>query len=184
MLSAFCGLTTSENVSLAPLISERVYACKDNGMKLLGTLLLLCMLILSASTFAAKDSIVSDKTFACMSLTPPTGFIWNGNSWEARRFKGYEKFLMNITVIETDAIGSTQKKQYLHFNLKGDNEDMHCGTEKQFDITGSLSCMKLGFSILYSEETGKGGISFLLGATLSDSKRDGLSVMPFTCQKF
>ena len=151
----------------------------DDRRLMLRNTLSLCLIVVATSAIAAGESIVSDKTYACMSVAPATGVTWNAGRWEPQRYGLLEKFLLNVLVIQ-----DASKQQYLHFNIKGDGKEDHCGAIKEpFSLTG-LSCMQHGRSILFSEETMKGGISYLLGATSTDTKRDALAVMPFTCQNF
>jgi hypothetical protein len=153
-----------------------------NGMLLtmmVRNILPFILVVFATGANADGESIVTDKTYACMSVTPAVGMTWNGGRWETHRFSDLEKFLLNVVVIQ-----DVNNRQFLHFNIKGDGEEKHCGTVyNPFDMAG-LSCMQLGISVLFSEKTGNGGISFLLGSTSNAAKRDDLAVMPFTCQKF
>ncbi len=136
-----------------------------------------------SSAQAAEDKVVYEKTYACISDIAATGLNWNGNQWEPKRFRHFDKFILNVTVIEYISI-SKEKKKVLHFNLKGDGNEEHCGMEKQFDLTGLQACIQNGMSVIFSEESGRGGVSYLLGAVSKEKARDALVVMPFTCQKF
>lgn len=128
------------------------------------------------------DKILTDVTYACLSDSA-AGLNWDGSHWQSANFKPYEKFLMTVTEIHSKSLNKT----FIHFVLKGEAIDEHCGAEMDEAsafFEGTKQCLQKGMAVYFMPANGRGALSYMLGAISIGASRSSLAVMPFTCEKF
>ena len=132
----------------------------------------------TASTPLVPKTIRNDM-YACIPASNPQGMDWKDGRWQPTTFKEIPRFTLQVTVIEVG------EKTFLHFTRKSSAGDDHCGTlYNPFAFDGADSCTSVGATTVFSTATGRGAISYALGATSAGESRDSVNIMPFTCQSF
>ena len=128
-----------------------------------------------------KDKVISDSHYLCLN-TAAAGLNWTDGKWVATTFHPLGEFQLEIEIDET-TFSDGSKHQFIHFTRNGDSGHRQCGMEMTTLSFIEPHCFQSGETITFSEEESRGGISKLLGSTGSETERDSLVVMPFTCQK-
>ena len=109
----------------------------------------------------------------------PAGLQLEGRSLAGDGLQGGRPLTLNVAVIAADG------QQWLHFQRKSSAGDEHCGTiYNRFTFDTLDSSMYIGETFVFSKKTGRGAVSYALGATDASDNRDSVYIMPFTCQAF
>ena len=132
----------------------------------------------AASALASEPTMIRSDMYACVPATTPQGFNWDGQRWVPTGFKEVEKFTLNVAVLKDG------DQEFLHMLIKNSQGENHCGTLWNWSLDGLDACSKFGETIVFSKKTSSGAISYVGGATSTETSRDSVTVMPFTCQAF
>ena len=155
-----------------------------------GVLTYLCTVLSVFVACASLANAFDGKLYTCITDVA-AGLIWKDGKWKATGFTPEGKFLLTI-------FDNSEKFENLDMASAvvsglGKEDTWVCSTAKKtmnkmddpFGFSGiSFSCVGgHGRTLIFSDKTMRGGISNLLGSIDIESKRDGLTVMPFICKK-
>lgn len=128
-------------------------------------LFLLCFL------FFTSEAIAQNKPLACQS-DAASGLEWENGEWAIRRYVA-QKFIL----VQTNE-GLTKDSVAKALNV--DYPDLiSCKKE------GTVTCFdQFGGHLLFNPKVLKGGISFLFGSISTQTRRDSVTVIVFSCTPF
>ena len=137
-------------------------------------LIAVAAMVLSTTAVAQPDK----DWWACQEVHS-SGMYWENNRWMTATFQEGSPF-----VLMSDGNGSLTKESVLKAvdNASLQKSEVEC---KAWGYEGRVSCMTvMGGHLYFSKETGKGGISAMLGSTMSDTNfRGTIRVHAFECTK-
>ena len=138
-------------------------------------------LIIFVLVFTFSNIVYADGTYGCV-IGQSGGFDWVHGVWKLTKYSNNRNVLISV------------KENGLKLEYKESDDELpnlltcNNGRDSPFQNYKKdyqLNCMNsTGVHLIFSENSLKGGISYLFGSVSSSEKRDSLSVNTLTCTKF
>lgn len=127
----------------------------------------LMMVSLSMFTYAQRTPL------ACQ-VDRSAGLNWEEGRWNVRGFTSSEKFILvrDGNLLTSDSVAKAIGRSQIN---------MRCVDLQMGD---NLCTNQTGFSMFFSHNTNKGGMSYLFGSIQNNTPKDSVAVEVFTCTPF
>ena len=129
-----------------------------------------------ATLLASSVSAQPDKDWWACQFVKAVGMKWENGRWETANFK-----LGNPFVLMSDGNGGLTKESVA--KAMAGHEVFASITTCVPSPGGYVGCVQNGSHLFFNTETGKGGMSKLIGTTLNGEDRDTPVVEAFECAK-
>jgi hypothetical protein len=133
---------------------------------------LMTLITVAISFLSTNTALAQNKPLACQEEAV-AGLKWENGKWETRTFFSDGKFILVQTKdgLTADSVAKAVNASPNRISCKNDGIQIGCQ-----DLSGG--------NLYFDPTTLKGGISQLLGATTTGTRRDTVTVTVFSCTPF
>ena len=128
--------------------------------------------LLLAAALACSGAVAEEKQIWACQMEESTMLIWENSGWKEYRIQSYN-LLLTLNADNTGSVDPTNDMSTWAINCSATlGNTISCLDVVQYD------------HLLFNPDTGKLGVSSLLGATMTGNNRDSVSAKIFNCTKF